>query len=278
MPRSRPHLPLLCLFCSFLLTCFCCRSVRAPLCRELLPTGIAGSLVGDKMVDFAITFANLEHDEPEVHKRIRKLAANQADQLFTINQSSYGPLCHRPLAVSIETKASSGSEDDAKDQLLAWTSAWLTRMRRLLDPRSVGLADKDVIMGKLSFPVIIVQCNLWRLYLVQDTADAVTMYNTVPLGDTHSILGIYKLLASLRRLTDWARGPFWTWFKEDILACSNEDNRRNCDELKAGCPGQRERLLPSYLLRCDGGRCARATEGWGGGCTAEYILPRSSLM
>src|SRR6187551_2168695 len=64
------------------------------------------------------------------------------------------------------------------------------------------------------------QCSSWRLYLIKDSPTAVTMYNTLDLGTTHSILGIYRLLASLRRLATWAEGPFWTWFKQYILALS----------------------------------------------------------
>lgn len=75
---------------------------------------------------------------------------------------------------------------------------------------------QDGIVAKLNLPGIIVSCSCWHLYLFRDTPDAVVMYKAVGLGDTHSLLGIYQLPASLRTLTTWAKGPFWTWFKKDV--------------------------------------------------------------
>ena len=192
---------------------------QASICRDLLPKDLSGCVVGDKMVDFCILFANLEAEEPLVFHYIRDLVGKEThEQLRTVNQSVSTSLILQPSALPIETKASSGNELEAKVQLQSWTFAWLARMRRFLHLRLLQPRDQDAIMAKLSFPVIIVSCSSWHLYLFCDTPDAVVMYKVVDLGDTLSVLGIYKLLASLRRLADWAKGPFWTWFKDDILA------------------------------------------------------------
>jgi len=105
-----------------------------------------------------------------------------------------------------------------KSQLLQWTSAWLTQKRRFLHARSVDQVEADAAMAKLGIPVIFVSCRTWHLYLIKDSSAAVTMYSILELGDTHSVLGVYKLLSSVRRLAEWAKGPFWSWFKQDILA------------------------------------------------------------
>jgi len=188
-------------------------------CRELLPKNLAVEEPEAKLVDLSI---NVRPEmEPAVAEHIRLLLAAEPVALRTINQSLYKLLCWRPSAVCIETKgaASGGTNElEARSQLLQWTSAWLTRMRRFLHARSVGQIGADAAMAKLGFPVIIVSCSAWHLYLIKDTSAAVTMYSILELGNTHSVLGIYKLLSSLRRLAEWANGPFWSWFKQDILA------------------------------------------------------------
>ncbi|KAK5654708.1 hypothetical protein OQA88_7032 [Cercophora sp. LCS_1] len=189
---------------------------QAPICRDLLPKDLSGCVVGDKMVDFCILFANLEAEEPRVFHHIRDLVGKETHEpLRTVNQSVSTSLILQPSALPIKTK---GNELEAKVQLQSWTFAWLARMRRFLYLRSLPPGAQDAIMAKLSFPVRIVYCSSWHLYLFRDTPDAVVMYKAVDLGDTHSVLGISKLLASLRRLADWAKGPFWMWIKDDIPA------------------------------------------------------------
>jgi hypothetical protein len=192
----------------------------ASICRPLLPPrDLSGRVVGDKMVGFCILFANLEAEEPAVLHHIRDLVGQERDeQLRTINQSTSTSLVLQPFAVAIETKATSGSELEAKAQLQSYMFTWLARLRRFLHLRGLNERDQDAIMAKLSFPVIIVNCSCWHLYLFRDTPTAVAMYKVVRLGDTHSLLGIYQLLASLRMLATWAKGPFWKWFKQDVLA------------------------------------------------------------
>ncbi|KAK0723636.1 hypothetical protein B0T21DRAFT_293735 [Apiosordaria backusii] len=185
-------------------------------CRELLPKSLAVEESEAKLVDLSI---NVRPEmEPAVAEHIRLLAAEPVS-LRTINQSLYKSLCWRPSAVCIETKgaASGGTNElEARSQLLQWTSAWLTRMRSFLHARSLG------------FPAIIVSCSAWHLYLIKDTSAAVTMYSILELGDTHSVLGIYKLLSSLRRLAEWAKGPFWSWFKQDVLAFQAPEISQAC--------------------------------------------------
>ncbi|KAK1826485.1 hypothetical protein QBC39DRAFT_376495 [Podospora conica] len=187
-------------------------------CRDLLPKTYAAEESEAKLVDLSINI-RLE-TEPAVQEHILLLLAAEDAALRTINQSLYKLLCSQPSAVCIETKGSSsgGTEGEARTQLLQWTSAWLTRMRRLLSTRSVDQDQADVVMAKLGFPVIIVLGDMWHLYLIKDTSAAVTMYRIEALGTTRSVLGVYQLLACLQRLAEWARGPFWSWFKEDILA------------------------------------------------------------
>jgi hypothetical protein len=193
---------------------------QASICRPLLPRDLSGCVVGDKMVDFCILFANLEAEEPAVLHHIRELVGKERDeQLRTVNPSTSTSLVLQPFAVAIETnRATSGNELEAKAQLQSCMFAWLARMRRFLHLRQLDEGDQDAIMAKLSFPVIIVNGSCWHLYLFRDTPHAVVMYKVVSLGDTHSLLGLYQLLASVRTLATWAKGPFWTWFKQDILA------------------------------------------------------------
>ena len=195
-------------------------STTARPCQELLPKNMAGDKIEAKLVDFSIKLDNLE---PEVLEWITALVAAEPDiQLRTVNQSLYKPLCLRPSALCIETKGA-GSGLEARSQLLQWTSAWLARMRRFLQMRSVDPDKQHVIMAKLGFPVIAVSSSSWYSHLVRDTSAAVIMYDVVDLGNTRSLLDIYKLLTSLRRLAEWVNGPFWTWFKNEILAYPEED-------------------------------------------------------
>lgn len=39
------------------------------------------------------------------------------------------------------------------------------------------------------------------------------MFGSVTLGDTASLLGVYRLLRALRMLADWAKSFFKEWWK-----------------------------------------------------------------
>jgi hypothetical protein len=62
-------------------------------------------------------------------------------------------------------------------------------MHRFLHVRSVDEIEADAAMAKLGFPVIIVSCSSWHLYLIKDSPADVTMYSVLELGDTHSGAG-----------------------------------------------------------------------------------------
>ena len=80
----------------------------------------------EKLVDFGVTLNESIVAEKDVVDRLRQLRAKTVG----INQSIYAPLLYRPLALSIETKASSSDDDEAHAQLSVWTASQFKMLRR----------------------------------------------------------------------------------------------------------------------------------------------------
>jgi hypothetical protein len=84
-----------------------------------------GDRVIEKLVDFGVILEESVVARQDVIDRLQQFAA----ETVGINQSIYNPLLYRPLAISIETKASSSDEDDAYVQLSIWTASQFKMLR-----------------------------------------------------------------------------------------------------------------------------------------------------
>ena len=196
--------------------------------KELVPDNRYGDATAKKMVDYGITLGNKQL-QADVIDRLG--ACTSLDMRRTINPTSYDPLCHRPLAISIETKTpSGGDEEEAMVQLCIWVTAHFNRLRNLLP---AGERDGPL---EIALPLILVSGPRWSLFFAHDTQDCIvslicTFYScllawltrfqslvtSTTMGETSTLLGCYKVLCALGMLCAWAEKEYAEWFRETIL-------------------------------------------------------------
>jgi hypothetical protein len=158
--------------------------------------------VQSKMVDYAmiIRFAKNLLD------RIRDLLRNSDD--FNINQTDARYVRFRSIGLSIETKREGIDEDKANTQLGTWVSAHFAKLSQLIRD------DEDLP----PLPLIMIQGNKWKFMIVHKVnARKIEIYRDQSLGETGSILGIYQLLAALRRLAQWMDEMLRPWLEAHVL-------------------------------------------------------------
>ncbi|KAK7704300.1 hypothetical protein SLS57_010549 [Botryosphaeria dothidea] len=113
----------------------------------------------------------------------------------------------------IETKRRAIEEDEAEVQLSNWVSAHFTHLR-LLSSDYGELSSESIP----ALPLILIQGDVWRLCIAKsESLHELHIIKYQVIGNTETILGIYKLLASLRRLARWVRHDYWPWFVRHIL-------------------------------------------------------------
>lgn len=181
----------------------------ARITKSYLPPQIAGEdqASGGKMVDYAIII------EPPKDMRgcVRKQARRHG--VHSINHTAQEHICHDPIAISIETKRRAIEEDEAEVQLSNWVSAHFTHLR-LLSSDYGELSSESIP----ALPLILIQGDVWRLCIAKsESLHELHIIKYQVIGNTETILGIYKLLASLRRLARWVRHDYWPWFVRHIL-------------------------------------------------------------
>lgn len=181
----------------------------ARITKSYLPPQIAGEdqASGGKMVDYAIII------EPPKDMRgcVRKQARRHG--VHSINHTAQEHICHDPIAISIETKRRAIEEDEAEVQLSNWVSAHFTHLRLLSS--DYGELSSEPIPA---LPLVLIQGDVWRLCIAKsESLHELHIIKYQVIGNTETILGIYKLLASLRRLARWVRHDYWPWFVRHIL-------------------------------------------------------------
>ncbi|KAF2835311.1 hypothetical protein M501DRAFT_942250, partial [Patellaria atrata CBS 101060] len=171
--------------------------------KGLVPANKYGEELKKKIVDYAITLQDPLIAEEHI---TRRLASSTGRLYRTINPSDYSPLCHEPIAVSIETKTPDGSREKALVQLSIWVTAHFNRLRALApDPITVTL------------PLIFVSGEHWELMFARDLDDCIEIIDGMIIGSTGTILGCYKILTALRHLCGWALSTFQRWFVDNVL-------------------------------------------------------------
>ncbi|KAI1394965.1 hypothetical protein F4819DRAFT_492948 [Hypoxylon fuscum] len=208
-------------------------ATTATIIPALLPrNAFTGDPLSSRLVDFCIA---LESDT--AHKEtIKQLLASQPAALRSLNQTMYSPLRFRPIAIAVETKTDTATET-GESQLAIWTKAWLNRMK-LLGAKNIP-----------PLPVLRIKGHDWFLLLAweeheqehehgqeqdqeqdrdrdreqQDAEPSLIILAEMPIGDTRSILPLYRLINVLRRLARWADGPFRDWHESTVAStCHNQ--------------------------------------------------------
>ncbi|KAH6953736.1 hypothetical protein BKA56DRAFT_625580 [Ilyonectria sp. MPI-CAGE-AT-0026] len=181
----------------------------------------------DKLVDFALTVS--------IPDSLYRAVLREDPIVQSVNQTTYGPVCFKPIGVGIETKVKTGTDD--RQQLTLWTAAWFQRQSLLagqararqiarqqsLDPQ----ATSQTIPGELEqpendtsplyptvVPLLSVRGHDWSILFMEDHQTsgedgyAYTLYEGPIIGDTKTPLGCYKIIHALLRLCEWLDGDF----------------------------------------------------------------------
>ncbi|EKG09620.1 hypothetical protein MPH_13323 [Macrophomina phaseolina MS6] len=172
--------------------------------QSLLPGSAAGLATQSKMVDFAVVL-DARSDERLANLVRAKL---RHDGLSAINHTTAEHVRFSPIAVSIETKRAAIEEDVANAQLAVWVSAHFRWLQRLSNGGS----------ALPTLPLVIVQGHEWKLMLAElEDGSEMRIFRHLSLGTTRSVLGIYQLAASLRRLAEWANDTYRPWLERALL-------------------------------------------------------------
>ncbi|KAM0543164.1 hypothetical protein ACHAPJ_012462 [Fusarium lateritium] len=110
-----------------------------------------------------------------------------------------------PLAVSVETKRYGGDIAKAEAQLGIWHAAhWEFLISR---------AGDDAVK-KLDFlPGVVVHGHTWSLMITTRRGATTAVVHSLEFGKTDSIVGVFQVLAGLRRLRKWSLETLWPWYK-----------------------------------------------------------------
>jgi len=158
--------------------------------------------VQSKMVDYAIVIRPAQ----DLLYRIKDML--RENDGFSINQTDARYVRFKPIGLSIETKRGGIDEDKANTQLGTWVSAHFAKLSQL----TRGDGHLPLL------PMIMIQGNKWEFMIAHKVnARTIEIYRDQSLGDTASILGIYQLLAALRRLAQWMDEVLRPWFEAHVL-------------------------------------------------------------
>ncbi|KPM38324.1 hypothetical protein AK830_g8243 [Neonectria ditissima] len=159
-----------------------------------------------KMVDYCIC---IEPDEnsPE-YDAIESLCEQRPG--MSINHTEWADLTTYPIAISIETKGPSIGYETALLQVATWHSAqW--RSLRWDNPEPASSMKLEFLPG-----IIVMQHHWWFVATALNEDGKARTFERLLLGETESILGIYKLSMTLQKLVAWARDQHWPAFQTDM--------------------------------------------------------------
>ncbi|KAL3587998.1 hypothetical protein FPOAC2_13897 [Fusarium poae] len=178
---------------------------QARISRPFVPEMKAAShydFTRSKMIDWGIRL----HPSQPTTARIQEILLPLPENQRSINQSTYGPVRFDPIAVSIETKIANGGAEEARLQLGVWVAAWHQRIRALMRP------DQVIV----TLPLILVLEHKWQLLFACDRGSHIDIVESVDIGDTKGLMGMYTVLSVLRMLASWMQSEYATWFENFI--------------------------------------------------------------
>jgi hypothetical protein len=183
---------------------------------SLLPLLANGTPMQSKMVDYALLI------KPDENLTRRITAKLRTEGRPSINHSMAEHLRFSPIAISIETKRAAIGEDDAHVQLAMLVAAHFARLRQLTAAVTADTKppnDRPFHPPKLPIlPIVVVQGHDWKLMIAEAVSPhQVKILRDIHLGSTDSLLGIYRLMAEIRRLACWVDEEYRPWFVREAL-------------------------------------------------------------
>lgn len=154
-------------------------------------------------VDYVL-YIDAESENSAACDAITKLEETEG----SVNHTTFRPLGQYPISLSIETKRHGGDVRKADVQLAAWQAAqWAFLESQAGD----GL-------GELAFlPGIIVQGHEWKFVATTWSNGKTTLWSSHQFGTTMTSVGVFQIMAGIRRLRRWSTDVFWPWYKKNVL-------------------------------------------------------------
>ena len=183
--------------------------------RSLLPY-IPRFSSKSKMVDYGIVIQPTEYSN--LQTSILRLYRER--QLESVNQTDPNHVRFTPIAISIETKRAAIEEDQAILQLNIWVSAHFAKLDALVGSYALNKKAKAEVKAKATMPflpLVKVQGHDWKLLIAEKKTGSISIYGELAMGSTQSHLGVYQLLAALRRLAQWVNEEYRPWWVREIL-------------------------------------------------------------
>ncbi|EXK23577.1 hypothetical protein FOMG_19662 [Fusarium oxysporum f. sp. melonis 26406] len=113
-----------------------------------------------------------------------------------------------PLAFSIETKRYGGNTAKGEQQMGIWHAAQWEFL--------ISWAGAEAT-SKLDFlPGVVVQGHIWSLVMTTRSQATTTVLCSVEFGNTSSVIGVFQVMAGLRRVRKWCLDVLWPWYKEHL--------------------------------------------------------------
>ncbi|CAH0056976.1 unnamed protein product [Clonostachys solani] len=152
----------------------------------------------------------LPERDPKINKSYEALALGMAP---CFNCTADRLLQQYPLAVSIETKRHGGNAAKGEQQLGIWHAAhW-----EFLASRAGAEAIDDLDF----LPGVVVQGHTWSLVITVRRQATTIVLCSVEFGNTSSTVGVFQVLAGLRRLRSWSIDVMWPWCTQYLPGLSN---------------------------------------------------------
>ena len=174
--------------------------------KSLLPGNGTKALKNEsKMVDLAMVI----RVKPTSTMRKDIFDLLRATNQLSVNPSQAQYLRFSPIAMPMETKATREGEPKANLQLATWIHCQFEIMTRLSRRES-----ELPIM-----PMLMIQAHSWYLLIAHKWQDEIIIFREAQLSieGTKSIIGIFQLLESLKRLASWTHHDFRKWYARNIL-------------------------------------------------------------
>jgi len=156
--------------------------------------------IGSKMVDYCLTMADLEVSVESYLKY---------SPILSINHTSAPYLHFEPIAVSIDTKRAAIGEDEGNNQLAVWVCAQFNHLRIL-----------SATTDEPPPPCLLIHTHGhdWKM-LVADCSvgGRIMILRYHNLGQTNTIVGICKILESLRKIGEYVEDVYKPWFRKNVL-------------------------------------------------------------
>ena len=162
----------------------------------------------DKLVDHAIVTDWNKRLRRRITHRLNEDAEPPRRQIKSTNCISASYIRFNPIAITIKTRPTADG-DSANLDLGTWAIAHLRKLMRLTGNDKV--ADLPVL------PVIFIDAHTWYLMLARLTNYKFDLFGRLPLGDTWTLIGTYKMIASVQRLARWIEEEYRPWFDQNVI-------------------------------------------------------------